>query len=345
LIRKSMLLASLAVVVAFGAMPAVAAPADQPHEVSISNTRKIDFVSSVNGRRYSISVALPSEPAPAGGYRALYVLDGYGYFNSAVEATRGNGNAPGVVVVGIGYPDDPAYAQEVIAKHAPLPPGADKFPPSMIAIYFGRSYDLTVPASDAVLAANSSPGMPVLTSKDVGGIDDLLKTIEADVKPKVAALVPLDPKQDALFGHSLGGLAVLRALFFEPDAFQTFIVASPSIWWNSRSVLEGEAKFAARVTSGAVAPRVIVTMGAQEQTPPASLPAEMEAMRPQINKMIAAARMVDNAHELRDRLAALKGAPGYEVAPFAEFAEQGHGISVWPALGRGISFAFEDPKQ
>ena len=38
---------------------------------------------------------------------------------------------------------------------------------------------------------------------------------------------------------------------------------------------------------------------------------------------------------------ALRGNPGYLV-DYAIFEQQDHGISPWPALGRGISFAFTD---
>jgi hypothetical protein len=72
-------------------------------EVSIPNTRRFEFVSKVSGRRYAISVSIPFIPVPTRGYSVLYVMDGNWYFGSASEATR-DWNAPGVVVVGIGYP-------------------------------------------------------------------------------------------------------------------------------------------------------------------------------------------------------------------------------------------------
>jgi predicted alpha/beta superfamily hydrolase len=309
-----------------------------PAEVSIPNTRHFEFVSKLNGRRYAADVALPSEPAPAKGYKVLYVLDGNDYFASATEAVRANGNAPGVVVVGIGYPNDPDFIEKVLDRHPDLPQAGAE-PRFETARGIERQYDLSLPASEAVLAEQALPGSPPMTPADVGGVDDFLKIIETEVKPRVAAIAPVDPDQQVLFGHSLGGLAVIEALFTEPDAFRSFIAASPSIWWSDSAVLAKEAAFSAKVTSGAARPRVLITVGAEEAQVP-KLPASMDAALPRLKMMVAKARMVGNACDLAQRLKALHGAPPYEVADCAVFANQGHNISPWPALGRAVTFAF-----
>jgi len=109
LIRSAvtLVLATLAVA---GRPPAVPAQGERSTvaDVSIPNTRRLEFVSKVNGHRYSINVALPFEPAPERGYGVLYVIDGYSFFASATEATR-DWNAANVVVVGIGYPTDSGF--------------------------------------------------------------------------------------------------------------------------------------------------------------------------------------------------------------------------------------------
>ncbi len=228
-----------------------------PAEVSIANTRKIDLVSSVNGHSYTITVALPSEPAPSKGYRVIYVLDGYGYFGAMTEAVRANRNAPGTIVVGIGYPDTAAFVRGVIDRHGPLPAASAKAPRFMAAVGVERLYDMTLPATDEELADQSIAGLMEPKARDVGGLDDFLKTVEVDIKPRVAALAKVDLADQTLFGHSLGGLAVVHALFTTPNAFRTFVAASPSIWWNHEKVLKGEAAFASKVTAGAVHPRVL----------------------------------------------------------------------------------------
>jgi predicted alpha/beta superfamily hydrolase len=309
-------------------------------EVSIPNSRRVDFVSKVNGHRYSISVALPFEPAPARGYGVLYVLDGYNYFASATEAARGHANAPeGVVVVGIGYPDDPAFVQSVLARRGPAPAGYDSLPPSRAAPQLERYYDLTLPASDQELAEQTVPGTPALKSENVGGLDDFLKTIETDVKPRVAALASVDSTNQALFGHSLGGLAVLHALFVEPNSFRTFIIASPSIWWNKKAVLADEATFMATVNAGRANPRVLITVGSEESTAP-KRPASWKMDPAAIEAAMHRLRMVENVADLVEQLKALHASDGQIVEDYAVFDKQNHTISPWPALARGIPFAF-----
>jgi predicted alpha/beta superfamily hydrolase len=329
--------AALSIMTGAVAQPASAPPA----EVTIPNSRVIDFVSSVNKHRYRINIALPDVPPPPQGYRVLYLFDGNGYFGSVAEAVRMNGNAVDVVVVGIGYPDTPEFISDSEARY-PAPVGMlAQVPPRMRARMRERTYDLSLPMSDAVLAEETPAALGTRSAREVGGIDELLKTIEQDVKPRVAALTTIDAKNQALFGHSLGGLAVLRALFTEPGAFRTFIAASPSIWWGNRAVLAGETGFTATVAAGKASPRVLITMGSEEGAMPSKLPPGYD--KAQVAKMMERSRMVDNARELAARLAAIKGAPGYQVGDYAVFAQQGHGISVWPAIGRAVEFAFQQP--
>jgi uncharacterized protein len=309
-----------------------------PTAVSIPNTRRFEFASKVNGHRYAVSVALPYEPCPEHGCGILYVLDGDFYFASAADAVR-LGNAPGVVVVGIGYPNSPAFVQVVLSRHQPLSAPYNSMPKSQAAIELERTYDLTLPATDEELAAQRAITVDALTSTSVGGLDDFLTMIKTDVKPRVAALVSVDSTNQAIFGHSLGGLAVLHALFLNPGAFRTFIIASPSIWWNNSAVLLDEPKFAAAVQTGNTNPRVLLTTGSDESTAPRVVPPNWGMSAAEVGTALRRARMVDNAGELAARLKVLQGSAGY-VADYAVFDQQDHGISPWPALGRGISFAF-----
>jgi len=326
-------------VLAANAAPAAAAVQKHSAEVSIPNSQRIDFVSKVNGHRYSLTVAFPYEKAPAQGYGVLYVIDGNWYFGSATEAVR-NWNAPDVVVVAIGYPDDPAFTQEVLRQRGPVPPSLKYLPPQRQAPFMERSYDLTLPATDQELAAQTPAGTPPEKSQNVGGMDAYLKMIETDVKPRIAALVSVDPKNQALFGDSLGGLTTLHALFTEPNAFRTFIIGSPSIWWNNRSVLADREKFAAAVSSGQASPRVIVTMGSEESTPPKVVPARWGTDAASLAELLRKDRMVENGNELVTWLKTIHGGPGYVVDDYAVFDKLDHGAASWAALARGVRFAF-----
>lgn len=304
---------------------AVAAPA----QTSIPNSRHIEFVSKVNGARYAIDVALPQAPAPAGGYSVLYVLDGYNYFGSAAEMVGASGAIPTTIVVAIGYPDDKAWADAMLARHAILPPAlVAQMPPVAAARQVTRAYDLSLRqdrAGDEVLKASGL----FLKPGDSGGLDDFLKIIETEVKPQVAALAPVDRANQALFGHSLGGSAVAHALMSEPGAFRTFIIASPAISWQRGPLAAEEPAFAAEVASGAARPRVLVTVGADEEIAPPG-----GQTRPIMLGMIR------NACDFADRLKALHGAQGYEIVGCITFPGMDHSLSGWPALAQGVAFAF-----
>ena len=41
-----------------------------------------------------------------------------------------------------------------------------------------------------------------------------------------------------IIGQSLGGLLATQILFQKPDLFDNYIIASPSLWWNDKSLLD-----------------------------------------------------------------------------------------------------------
>lgn len=304
--------------------------------VAIEKAERFDFRSDLNGRSYSIAVGFPLVPPPKGGCPVLYVLDGDLYFGSAVEAVRVF--APGVAVVGVGYPKDEVYIKGVLERRH-IPAYINDQPASRTVAYLERFYDLTLPASDEVLAGDFDKTIQVRAG-DVGGLDAFLAVLEVEIKPRVAAMAPIDPSNQAIFGHSAGGLAVLHALFVSPGAFRTFIAASPSIWWSRKAVLAGESRFADAVRAGTATPRVLITMGSEEETPDPSYAAKFGLDFAEEAARLHQHRMVENARELVARLKALRGSGAFEVEEYALFPKQRHNIAAWPALGRAVSFAF-----
>jgi len=311
----------------------VAAAEGHPADVSIPDTRRMVFVSKVNGHTYEIDVALPDVPPPPAGYPVIYVLDGYKYFAGFVEATRANYDAPQAIVVGIGYPNDSAWIANELAKVKPSFKGES--PTFDDAVSHARAYDLTLLSNDPTRYHTFSVEQAIVT----GGVDDFLKTIETEVKPRIYAIGHVNSKNQILFGHSFGGLAVIDALFTEPGAFRTFIAASPSIWWADEAVLRKEGQFATRVKSGEVSPHILITVGGDEETAP-KLPPALSAMQVELEADIKKQRMIGNACDLAERLKTLHGADDYEIADCAVFPHQAHGVSVWPAIGRAVAFAF-----
>ncbi|WP_264740150.1 alpha/beta hydrolase [Cytobacillus firmus] len=72
-----------------------------------------------------------------------------------------------------------------------------------------------------------------------------LHFIEQELKSKINETFQADPERQLFFGHSLGGLFGLYALFTKPEAFQSYMISSPSIWWNDQCILELEPEFIA----------------------------------------------------------------------------------------------------
>jgi alpha-beta hydrolase superfamily lysophospholipase len=55
-----------------------------------------------------------------------------------------------------------------------------------------------------------------------------------DVRARIAAGWPLDPRRQVLCGHSLGALFGLYVLTHRPRAFDGYALSSPSVWWGGR---------------------------------------------------------------------------------------------------------------
>src|ERR1700719_4642547 len=99
-----------------------------------------------------------------------------------------------------------------------------------------ETLDLTLPGHRAKLEQYSA-----------GGGDDFVHVLLEEIKPLVESHYQVDPERQIIYGKSLGGLLVLHLLFVHPEAFQTYIAASPSIWWDNRSVLSDENSFWQRI--------------------------------------------------------------------------------------------------
>jgi predicted alpha/beta superfamily hydrolase len=283
---------------AAGALPAV-----------MPASAQFELASKISGRTYRVWVRTPIGPPPAGGWPVVVVTDGNGLFPIAAETMvlrqlRGD---KGALVVGVGYP--------VITEL------------DMLEL---RNRDLTpTPFNPA-----DNPGGPPM--KESGGAELFYRFLTEELRPAIAAAYPTNPKDQTLYGHSLGGLFTLGVLFRHPAAYSTYLASSPSIWWDRRVVLKDEARFEAKVAAGEVAPRVLIVVGADEETPPKRLPPGLTAAAAKASA--ARARMVSNARELALRLAKVKGRAPYEVR-FHAFEDEDH-MSVLPAsISRTLGFA------
>lgn len=202
----------------------------------------MQFSHQVN-REYRIMAAFPKAPPPAGGYPVIYALDGDAVFYTLAESARLQTRKPHgydpVVIVGIGYPSREPFDME------------------------RRCFDFTMPADKDRLPWR--PGG--ISWPDNGGADRFLDFIGTELAPEVGKHAPIDLGRQAIFGHSLGGLLVLHALFTRPKAFRYFIAGSPSIWWNGKAILKEKTALEQAWTlrkPESPLPRLLITLGAEE---------------------------------------------------------------------------------
>src|SRR5581483_11782956 len=217
-------------------------PAEAP--VTIPGAIQFDLASRETGRTYRIFVYEPPVPPPEAGWPTVVLTDGNLSFPiaSAVGGLLAFAGEP-ALIVGVGYPT--------------------RSPRELMRLRFR---DLTPPTPLERIAGR--PGLPPLDADDFGGAAAFRAFLLSELRPAIAAAFPVDAARTALYGHSLGGLFVLQALFAEPAAWRTYIASSPSVWWNERALLADEPAFAERLIETGARPRLLITIGADEQTPP-----------------------------------------------------------------------------
>ena len=281
------------------------------------NALTIDFRSHIRDKDYRLLVSIPGKPAPPQGYPVLYLIDGNLHFGITVDTMRIQACWPDVrdaVVVGIGYPTD-----------------------SVAVALDLRMDDLTSPITPE-RASRGWMGKMRPPSVGWGKMDDYLRMLDEEIKPKIAELTTIDAGDQTLMGHSLGGLTTLHALFRRTASFQHFVAISPSIWWDDCAVLAHESAFADRVRAGQVGARALISVGGLESTlrfvDSPALPASEQDFR----DMIEDCRMVANAVELGERLASLR-TPGFEVQTVVHEGDD-HNMVPGAGFARGVRFAF-----
>lgn len=275
-------------------MTALPRLADAP-AVSLPRTHQIDRM--LAGRPRRLFVALPAGPVPPQGHPVLWALDGNTTFPLLAALLFQRAARPADLrvaqpaVVALGYPGDAAYDQAA------------------------RADDLTLP-----LAATSS-----------GGQAERMLDLLQELRPWLAAQLPVDLARQTLFGHSFGGLFALYALFSRPALFQRHVAASPSIWWGERAILSHRDAYrdACLLQAPGVGGRLLVTAGSLEED---AISADPERRRRQ-----QARRQIGSA---RDLVASLDGLPALR-AEFRLLAGEDHGSLVSPSAALALDLAAE----
>jgi predicted alpha/beta superfamily hydrolase len=250
---------------------------------------------------------------PAVPASVLYLADANGFFGGTVDLVRSLQLArhlPPILVVGIGYPVG------VLAETR------DR-----------RTRDLTPTADEGFAALFPDQA-------EMGGAGATLDFIRRELMPWVHDRYEVDPADATFFGHSFGGLFGLSVLFDEPGTFRRYIIGSPSLWWDRRTTLASEGRYAEGHDD--LPATVFFGIGADETQDGR----EREAVNlPEDERRAATAwyiDMVDDMNRLVDQLAG-RGYPSLrwqrEVFP-GEF----HVTVPLLTLSRGLRFVYDAPR-
>jgi predicted alpha/beta superfamily hydrolase len=256
---------------------------------------QFDIKSNITGRTYRIYFTRPLAPAPASGYAVLYVLDADATFATAASqamlASTLNGLKP-LIVVGIGYPD------------------------ALSALKL-RNWDLTPSKANANTLSKEAGA-----ADDYGGGDAFYRFMVEELQPTIDRFAKVDSSQQSLMGYSLGGLFAAHILLTHPEAYRNFVIGSPAFFWNDREVFKDVPRFARRVSSGEISPRILITSSELEQSDASGL---------------STLHLIDYARQFADQLKSIQGSSGYAVS-YDVLSGESHNAGLAASTSRGVSF-------
>jgi predicted alpha/beta superfamily hydrolase len=169
--------------------------------------------SAATGARHAVAVATPhgyhrpGGDAAARSYPLVLCLDAHWLFGTvrdlAVSLSMGR-LVPRVVVAGVGWPTSD-LAEVAWLRHRDATPTRAAFPGSGFGEQPGRY--------------------------GTGGAARFRRFLLDELRPLLARRYRLAAPA-VLVGHSLTGLFGVHTLLHEPDAFDAYLLASPSLWWD-----------------------------------------------------------------------------------------------------------------
>ena len=98
-----------------------------------------------------------------------------------------------------------------------------------------------------------------------GGAAPFLAALCEDIIPHLEQQFPLDPRERVLVGYSLSGRFATYTLFSEPQAFDRYLIVSPSLWWDRGSVFAEEDAWAR--SNFDLRAKLLLIGGEAEETP------------------------------------------------------------------------------
>ena len=191
--------------------PAWELPNTQVHQLPAQNT----------GRHYEVWVELPPSYGKTDKKLPVLFVSDANYAFPLIRSIRnrlgaGGQNIEDFVIVGLSYAkeDNPTDS---------------------------RSLDYT----PTDILAQSKKRSKHLTAKAYGGAALYADYLRQQVVPFVLKQYQVDPKRKLFVGHSYGGLLGAQILLTQPDTFDTYILSSPSLWFDDKFMFKLEQQYAA----------------------------------------------------------------------------------------------------
>lgn len=220
-------------------------------------------------RHYQLWGGIPDRKAPHQGFPTFWMLDGNAALGGLSRVTLqqlSKGEAP--VLVAVGYQTDLRISREA------------------------RTLDYTPCLGDGKQTDPRS-GLPS------GGVDAFLKLLTTDRRATVQGIVPLDEQHQAIWGHSYGGLAALKALSTLPGAFSTYAAASAPINWGGSSISQEHEP----LEYAGVARRLLLMRGGDEPGYPGGKPLDDSAHPlPSLAKLLSTSKSMEVKYKRFDGL-------------------------------------------
>ncbi len=270
-----------------------------------NNTKQVVLRSNITQQSYTLSIYTPTHPAPKEGLPILYLLDGHLIFPLAQKIAdnliKENQIKP-IIIVGIDYTEQSQWINL-------------------------RAQDYTPPHNTTITNDPFIKG-----EANGGGAPLFLSFINNELKPFIEQNFHVNPKKQAIFGHSYGGLFTLYTRFTQPDSFQYYYAASPSIWWDNKVIMQTVDQFMRNTKPSSPTPKFIISVGSLEQTAPDNSPDERK------QKLIKRSQ-VSNATVLANQL---KDSPIHNLlTEFIIFPDQNHGTVIPLAIEQALIHFFK----
>jgi uncharacterized protein len=211
--------------------------------VTLPGTELHTLQSSLAQSDYRIYVALPDSyvPGDTTTYPVVYLLDGNFFFAMMVQAYRMmrilSEEVREAIFVGIGYPVE-SYDDVLVRRFMDQTPSRVELSEEQFAGLLGQ---------------------PVRT----GGGQAFLRALSDEIIPFVEASYRAGSER-MLVGFSLSSMFGAYVLFHEPQLFQSYLIGSPSLWWDDELMFGYEERYASRHPN--LPARVFISAGSREGT-------------------------------------------------------------------------------